>query len=272
MVRAFRKYLLGGEFAVGLLIGFSIAIFLLISLLGISYCPEAPCGKKALLQGVVQWFSDLKTPEQISIIEAGLLIGVLAASVITARAAVKMNNLTKELETPVVVVEPPEGTFKFSKLTGFDKTLKFRLRNVGRTPATITSIGRAWCGADRLDQLTPFSAEHPNSSIKELPIRIGGQLSSALIWSRSQIVKGKAFEGRRFIFFFGFVRYKDVVGDEYECGYCFSSNPMPMGRASFPLLGQKKELMLFSTGNAASATEGVMLRCSTVRNLKLRPH
>ncbi|WP_432343387.1 hypothetical protein WMC41_11875 [Shinella yambaruensis] len=143
----------------------------------------------------------------------------------TTRAAVGMNDLTRALETPLLGIRMPEGLVEFDS-NGFKKRpVKFRIVNMGRSPAEIVDVARIWVGTDGSFPPPVTEENIASGKIKPLSRWVAPQSETEPIWADDRQLP--AFEGvaPRLIFFLGFVRYRDAMKRRYIAGFCYFINP-----------------------------------------------
>ena len=157
------------------------------------------------------------------------------------RSAQVAERALTDLERPFVGVKILEDGL-FNLENGVEhKSLRFRLVNYGRTPATITQLfdDIIICQCGKTPTLLDTTTEE-----NKIPMGfiIGAdseayQLSDRRYADRFSEAELRAFTmGTDDVFFLGFVRYRDIFNNKYQTGFCLKWT-VPEGRlGSFPFL------------------------------------
>lgn len=185
---------------------------------------------------------DLKAQEDMAASAKGALIvallsffvtvvGVMfvAANLIeakeTTKAAVGMNDLTRALETPWLGIRMPEGVIQFDSNGFVHRPIKFRIVNMGRSPAEIVEVARIWIATDGTcpPALTPQNVAC--DKVKPLPRRVASQSETEPIWANEGQMPAFHEGLPRRIFFQGYIRYRDAMKTPYIAGFCYFIEP-----------------------------------------------
>lgn len=143
-----------------------------------------------------------------------------------AKAATGMNRLTEALERPLIGIRMPEDAIAFDGENGFAEEIKFKIVNMGRSPAKITAIHREWY-ASASGEHPPIA--NPKDSNRGLLSKgwtryVSGNSETEGIWSTSDRWSSE-IQNPSHIFFHGWVRFEDMTGKKFVAGFSYLVQP-----------------------------------------------